>query len=92
MRSYKIVLVILIFLIFRPLEAPAQQEPASLPAVILERIARELKKPVKEIAAAALPGLGLLGGCGSLLPKPPPSPALYALDDLAPAASLPLEL
>lgn len=30
--------------------------------------------------------LGLLGGCAtSLLPKPPPQPALYALNDAAPA-------
>ncbi len=30
---------------------------------------------------AALPALGLLGGCGSLLPKPPPAPSSFALDE-----------
>ena len=28
-----------------------------------------------------------LAGCGSLLPKPPPAPAQFALDDPAPAAT-----
>lgn len=35
-------------------------------------------------AGAAL--IGLLAGCGSLLPKPPQAPAQFALDDATPAA------
>jgi cholesterol transport system auxiliary component len=34
---------------------------------------------------AGLLALGLLAGCGSLLPKPAPAPTLFALDDAAPA-------
>lgn len=34
---------------------------------------------------AALSATGGLGGCGSLLPKPAPAPAQFALDDPAPA-------
>ncbi len=36
---------------------------------------------------AGLPALGLVGGCSSLLPKPPPAPALFALDDASPSAT-----
>ena len=35
-----------------------------------------------------LPALGLLGGCASLLPKPPPAPARFVLDDAAAPAAL----
>ena len=34
---------------------------------------------------AGLLALGLLAGCGSLLPKPAPAPTLFALDDATPA-------
>ena len=36
---------------------------------------------------AGLLALGLLAGCGSLLPKPAPAPTLFALDDAAPASA-----
>lgn len=36
---------------------------------------------------ASLPALGLVGGCGSLLPKATPAPSLFALDDTAPPAA-----
>jgi hypothetical protein len=44
MRVGKITLAILVFLIFRHCEAPAQQDPASLPPVTLECIAADLPR------------------------------------------------
>lgn len=43
--------------------------------------------PVRHVGCLVLLGLGLLAGCGSLLPKPPAQPALFVLDDTAATAS-----
>lgn len=46
----------------------------------------------RDVGWLVLSGLGLLAGCGSLLPKPPAQPALFVLDDTAAiAADLPVK-
>ncbi len=50
-------------------------------------IASSRRAAARAALQAGLLALGLLAGCGSLLPKPAPAPTLFALDDAAPASA-----